>query len=90
VLLLSRNHAYSYLNKFLVVEVTTRIRHIAEEVPLGPDEGLPSQCVANCDNLHTVTRETLTKRIGRLAPNRHFEVKRAIGHALEWHELMQT
>jgi len=33
VLLLSRDHAYSYLNKFVVAEVTTTIRNIAVQVP---------------------------------------------------------
>ncbi len=35
VLLLSRDSAYEYLNKFVVVEITTTVRSIAEEVPLG-------------------------------------------------------
>ena len=54
VLLLSRNEAYSYLNKFAVVEVTSTIRRIAVEIALGRREGLPTKCVANCDNLRTV------------------------------------
>ena len=53
VLLLSREDAYSYLNKFIVVEITTTIRNIPIEVPLGRAEGLAKPCVANCDNLRT-------------------------------------
>lgn len=90
VLLLSRNAAYSYLNKFLAVEVTTTIRHIAVEVPLGRDEGLPGKCVANCDNVRTVPRSLLTKRIGQLSTRRSSEVKRALGHALAWDELIES
>jgi len=90
VLLLSRNEAYSYLNKFLVVEVTSTIRHIAVEVPLGRGEGLPTKSVANCDNLRTVPRSALTKRIGQLSVRRHAEVKRALGHALAWDELIDA
>ena len=90
VLLLSRNEAYSYLNKFVAVEVTSTVRRIAVEVPLGRSEGLPEKCVANCDNLRTVPRSSLAKRIGQLAPRRYSEVKRALGHALAWDELIDA
>jgi mRNA interferase MazF len=88
VLLLSRDGAYSYLNKFLAVEISSTVRHISVEVPLGQKEGLPRVCVANCDNIRTVSRSALVKQIGRLARPRHNEVKRAIGHALAWDELI--
>jgi len=90
VLLLSRNEAYSYLNKFAAVEVTSTVLRIAVEVPLGRSEGLPTKCVANCDNLRTVRRSALTQRIGQLSPRRHSEVKRALGHALAWDELIDA
>src|SRR5271166_2335671 len=90
VLLISRNDAYSYLNKFLAIEITSTVRRIAVEVPLGRGEGLPSKCVANCDNVRTVPRSALTKRIGRLPPSRQSEIKRALGHALAWDELIDA
>ena len=90
VLLLSRDSAYVYLHKFLAVEITTTIRNIVEEVPLGPAEGLPRPCVANCDNIRTVAREVLEKRIGRLSTGRSGELKRAVGHALAWTELIDA
>jgi hypothetical protein len=46
-LLLSRCDAYSYLSKFIAVEITSTIRQIAAEVALGEEEGLPRFCVAN-------------------------------------------
>jgi mRNA interferase MazF len=82
VLLLSRNEAYSYLNKFVPIEVTSTIRRIAVEVPLGRSEGLPAKCVANCDNTRTVPGSSLTKRVGHLSPRRHSKVKRVLGHAI--------
>jgi mRNA-degrading endonuclease toxin of MazEF toxin-antitoxin module len=89
VLLLSRDSAYEYLNKFVVVEITTTVRSIAEEVPLGRLEGLPKPCVANCDNLRTLPRSALVKKAGALAAARRPEVKRAVGHALAWSELIE-
>jgi mRNA interferase MazF len=90
VLLLSRDDAYAYLQKFVVTEITTTIRRIPIEVLLGPVEGLPKRCVANCDNLRTVARSWLVKRIGTLAPERHRDVKRAVGYALGWEELIRV
>jgi mRNA interferase MazF len=88
VLLLSRDDAYLYLNKFLVAEITTTIRGIPVEVTLGPAEGLPKPCVVNCDNLRTVSRQLLSKRISILSPRRHQEVKHAVGYAFGWGELI--
>ena len=81
VLLLSRNDAYQYLNKFIVAEVTTTIRAIPVEVALGPRQGLPSTCVTNLQNIRTVARQWLDIRCGALASSRHREVKRALGYA---------
>jgi len=88
VLLLSRNDAYSYLNKFIVAEITTTIRNIPVEIPLGRRDGLAKPCVANCDNLRTVPRQALVERISRLPARRFDEVKRAIGYAFAWEELI--
>ena len=88
VLLLSRNDAYTYLTRFLVVEITTIVRNIPQELPLGRPEGLRRNCVANCDNVHTIPRDALKERIGALAPVRQHELKRALGQALEWYELI--
>jgi mRNA interferase MazF len=86
VLLLTRSPAYAYLNKAIVAEITTNIRGIPQEVPVGEPEGLvPS--VANLDNIHVVAKHLLVSRAGVLAPAREREVKRALGYALDWAEL---
>lgn len=87
VLLLTRQRGYTYLDRILVAEVTTRVRSIPQEVPLGRAESLPRPCVANLDNLQAIPKAWLSARIGRLAEPRHAEVKRALGHALGWTEL---
>jgi mRNA-degrading endonuclease toxin of MazEF toxin-antitoxin module len=89
VLLLSRDSAYQYLDKFIAVEVTTTIRGIAEEVSLGRAEGMSKRCVANCDNIRTVPRSRLMNKAGSLSLPRRLEIKRAIGHALGWQELVE-
>lgn len=87
VLLLSRTPAYDYLSKILVVEITTRVRGIPQEVSLGKREGLPRACVANLDTLRSIERSLIGDRLGVVAPSRHSEVKRALGYALDWAEL---
>jgi mRNA interferase MazF len=86
--LLSRSDAYDYLSKFIVAEITTTIRAIPVEVRVGRREGLPSACVVNLDNIRTVARQWLERRAGLLAPARRSEVKRALGYALAWDELI--
>jgi mRNA interferase MazF len=90
VLLLSRSDAYAYLNKFVVAEVTTTIRGIPVEILLGRREGMQKPCVANCDNLRTVSRQVLVEKISRLGGNRIPEVKRAVGYAFGWDELIDA
>ena len=90
VLLLSRDDAYEYLNKVVVAEVTTTVRGIPVEVPLGRREGLPKPCAANCDNLRTVSRQALAGKISKLEPGRIPEVKRAVGYAFGWEELIDA
>ena len=87
VLLLTRTPAYAYLNKVIVTEITSTIRGIAQEVPLGPDEGLARRSVANLDNVHVIPKAALGDRLGRLSVARERDVKRALGYALDWPEL---
>ncbi len=89
VLLLTRSSAYQYLNKVIVAEVTSTIRGIPQEVPLGQAEGL-APSVANFDNVHVLATRLLAGRAGSLAVMREPEVKRALGYALDWPELKAT
>jgi mRNA interferase MazF len=87
VLLLTRTSAYQYLAKVVVAEVTTTVRGIPQEVPLGRRDGLERTSVANLDNVHVVPQARLGDVIGALGGERHREVKRALGYALDWPEL---
>ena len=87
VLLLTRTPALHYLNKVIVVEITTRIREIPVELVLGRPEGLRRRSVANFDNTHVIAKATLEKRIGALTRSRVREAKACLGWALDWPEL---
>ena len=82
VVLLSRNEAYAVRELVTVAPVTTRVRRIPTEVPLGPAEGLPKSCVANLDTITTLPRRALTQPIGPLSPDKLAAVERALMFAL--------
>lgn len=82
VVLLSRDEAYLIRERVTVAPVTTRIRHISVEVPLGPEDGLPRPCVANLDNINTIPKGALATRITRLSPPKLQEVEQALKFAL--------
>jgi len=82
VVLLSRNEAYAVRELVTVAPVTTRVREIPTEVPLGPAEGLPRRCVVNLDTITTIPRRTLTAAIGPLPPDKLVAVERSLMFAL--------
>jgi mRNA interferase MazF len=82
VVLLSRNEAYAVRELVTVAPVTTRIRQIPTEVPLGPAEGLPKACVVNLDTITTIPRRILTQLIGPLPLEKLAAVERALLFAL--------
>jgi mRNA interferase MazF len=69
VVLVSRDSSYAVRASITVVEVSTRVRGIASEVPLGKRDGLPKRCVANTDSLVTIPKTWLDTRIAPLSPD---------------------
>lgn len=82
VVLVSRDLAYAVRANITVVEVTTRIRNLETEVPLGPRDGLPKPCVANADNLHTIPKSQLDVKLGPLRADKSRALDAAIKLAL--------
>jgi len=82
VVLLSRDEAYAVRSLIIVAPITTRIRHIASEVLLGTDDGMPRDCVANLDTITTIPKDCLSDRLTSLSPQKLKEVEIAIHFAL--------
>lgn len=78
VLVVTRSEAIPVLTTILVAPVTRTIRAIPTEVPLGPDEGLPTECVATIDNVQPIRRSALTERVGRLGPDGRLRLCQAL------------
>ncbi len=70
VLLLSRNAAYRARTNVTVAAVTRTIRGIPSEVRLGPDDGMPTECVVNLDDILTIPKALLSERITSLSPEK--------------------
>ena len=87
VLLLTRTKAFEYLNKVLVAEITSTVRDIPQEVPIGTGEGLSKASVVNMDNIHVIPKALVGRRIGGIGASRQREIKRALGYTLDWPEL---
>jgi mRNA interferase MazF len=78
VLVVTRSRAIPVLTWIVVAPITRTIRGIQTEIPLGPAEGLPQECVASFDNLQPIRRSFLTDRLGNLGLRR-LEVCAALG-----------
>ena len=70
VVVLTRRRVASRLTRILVAPVTTAVRGLRTEVPLGQPEGLKPGCVANLDNIQLIPASTLLRRAGLVDPAR--------------------
>lgn len=77
VLVISRDRANQVMRRVMVAPVTRTLRRAPSQLPLGSDEGLPAESVANFDDLASVPQAMLVHRIGDLGP-RIFELCVAI------------
>ncbi len=83
IILISRDQAYSILTSFVAAIVTSTIRGIPCEVALGKENGLDRPCVVNCDNIHTIPKSRLIKRLGLLTSEQEKQLNEAIRFSLE-------
>ncbi len=66
VLVLSRQHALLHLRTAIVAPITTTVRELPSEVPVGIAEGLKHESVVNLDHLYTVLQTDLKAFVGVL------------------------
>lgn len=82
VLVLTRGSAIRYLGRVTVAPITSTVRGVPSEVPLGPEDGLKDVCAVNLHNLVTVKKETVGARIGQLRAGTMARVCAALVFAL--------
>ena len=82
-LVLTRAQAIPVLRRLVVAPVTTTVRGIPTEVALGAAEGLPVDSVASLDNVETVPKSALVRRIGVLGIRRDHEACEALRNVVD-------
>jgi mRNA interferase MazF len=82
VLILTRDTAIGFLNAVTVAPITTPIRDIPSELYLDQETGTNEPCVANFDNIITLPKDHLNKRITTLSFGKMLEAEKAIHFAL--------
>ena len=80
--MLTRASAIAYLSRVTVAPITSMIRGVPSEVPLGPDDGMKQACVVNLHNVMTVSQSNLGRCVAELTPERMREVRTALAFAL--------
>jgi mRNA interferase MazF len=83
VLILTRSAAVAVRNQVVVAQITTTMHNLPSEVRLSKTDGMPKECVVNCDNILTVPKNRLSSRIVRLTPAKMSEVNGALKFAMD-------
>ncbi|MBA3621261.1 MAG: type II toxin-antitoxin system PemK/MazF family toxin [Euzebyales bacterium] len=64
VVVLTRGRVAGRLSRVVVAPITTTVRGIATEVPLGQSEGVADDSVANLDNVQLLSVDRLLRQAG--------------------------
>jgi len=83
VVVLTRDSVLPRLSTLLVAPVTTRVRNIPTEVPLGSSHGLDRECVANFDNIAPLPKSALVTCLGHLSREELTQVCAAARFAID-------
>jgi mRNA interferase MazF len=82
VLILTRDPVADRIGSLVVAALTRTQRGLVSELELTPSEdGVPSDCMVNFDNLHTLPRETFRRRVTVLSASRMAQACRALRDA---------
>jgi len=83
VLVLTRDPVADRIGSVVVAALTRTRRELVSELVLTPaDDGVPSECVVNFDNLHTVPRSAFRRRVAVVSTRRMTQACRALRDAV--------
>jgi mRNA interferase MazF len=83
VLVLTREVVRPHMNTLTVAPITTTVRGLSTEVPVGPANGLDGRSVVACDHITTIPKDTLASQIGVLLDAQEQELSAAIRAAFD-------
>ncbi|GAB3707303.1 type II toxin-antitoxin system PemK/MazF family toxin [Mariniluteicoccus flavus] len=78
VLVLTRESARGAMNKVTVAPITSTVKSLASEVPVGRANGLDHDSVVSLDNVLTIPVAALGRTIGFLHPAQERALARAV------------
>jgi mRNA interferase MazF len=78
VLVLARDPVAGWIGAVVVAALTRAVRGLVSELELTPDDGVPSRCVANFDNLHPLPKDAFWRRVAKLPASRISQVCRVL------------
>ncbi len=70
VLILTRDPVAGRIGSVVVAAITRTVRGLVSELVLTPADGVPTECVVNFDNIHTIPRAAFRRQITKLGPPR--------------------
>ena len=83
VLILTREVVRPHLSRVTVAPITTTVRGLSTEVPVGPANGLGHGSVVSCDNIVTVPVGALGRQLGFLLAEQEAALTEAIRAAFD-------
>ena len=78
VLVMSRDPVADRISSVVVAALTRTRRGLVSELELTKADGVPTDSVVNFDNIHTIPRQTLRRRVTALPPARMAEACRVL------------
>ncbi|MBJ7332082.1 MAG: type II toxin-antitoxin system PemK/MazF family toxin [Solirubrobacteraceae bacterium] len=83
VLVLTRELVRPHLATVTIAPITTTIRGLSTEVPVGTQNGLDGPSVVSCDNVTTIPKDRLGERVGTLLDGQEQALSDAIRAAFD-------
>jgi len=82
-LVLTRDTAAALRDQITIAPITSTIRGLVSEVPVGQQNGLDHDCVVLVDNIATIPKAKVLRVIGFLLPEQEPQLARAISDAFD-------
>jgi mRNA interferase MazF len=83
VLILTRDPVAARIGSVVVAALTRTRRGLVSELDLSANtDGVPTDCVVNFDNIHTLPRDVFRRRVTELSPARLAEACRVLAAAM--------
>jgi mRNA interferase MazF len=82
-LILTREIVRPHLSRVTVAPITSRVRGLTVEVPVGQSNGLDQDSVINCENIVTIPTSAVGRQIGFLWSEQELKLSEAVRAAFD-------